>query len=302
MIKESDINWQASVVDEIRFRGRCWFVKRDDLLTPFSGNKARKVEGLLQRDWRGVSRIISHGGAQSNAMLALARLAAFQGAAFDYYTRPLPCWLKQTPVGNLKTALKLGMNLIESATGKPPQALPESSLLVPQGIAMQDAEIGIARLAREIDQFAHARGLTDLTVFLPSGTGATALYLQKHLDIPVATTPCVGDAAYLREQFNRLDKSESRHPLIIEISDKPAFGEPDAASYTVWRELKEETGVEFDLLYDPIGWRALLSHECAGSVMYIHCGGVEGNESMLQRYNFARKNHRQVFPRGDSGV
>ena len=45
-------------------------------------------------------------------------------------------------------------------------------------------------------------------------------------------------------------------------------------------------GVEFDLLYDPIGWKSLLEHEekLDGTPIYIHQGGLLGNVSMEERY------------------
>jgi len=42
-------------------------------------------------------------------------------------------------------------------------------------------------------------------------------------------------------------------------------------------------GGEFDLLYAPSMWLALLE-ETKEKILYIHSGGVSGNESMLQRY------------------
>mgnify|MGYP000188654815 FL=1 len=69
------IDWQRSVIQAITVNGRDYFLKRDDLLAPISGNKARKLEGLLNQDLSDVQRLVSYGGAQSNAMLALAQLA-----------------------------------------------------------------------------------------------------------------------------------------------------------------------------------------------------------------------------------
>jgi 1-aminocyclopropane-1-carboxylate deaminase/D-cysteine desulfhydrase-like pyridoxal-dependent ACC family enzyme len=49
----------------------------------------------------------------------------------------------------------------------------------------------------------------------------------------------------------------------------------------------EHTYVEFDLLYDPMMWRCLLEHKQYldnKSLIYIHQGGILGNESMLPRY------------------
>jgi 1-aminocyclopropane-1-carboxylate deaminase len=40
------------------------------------------------------------------------------------------------------------------------------------------------------------------------------------------------------------------------------------------------------MLYDPTGWQVLLANvdKLDGEIMYIHQGGVLGNESMLPRY------------------
>jgi 1-aminocyclopropane-1-carboxylate deaminase len=45
-------------------------------------------------------------------------------------------------------------------------------------------------------------------------------------------------------------------------------------------------GVEFDLLYDPHGWLTLLENPelFDNPLLYIHQGGLLGNESMLKRY------------------
>ena len=49
--------------------------------------------------------------------------------------------------------------------------------------------------------------------------------------------------------------------------------------------MKEQTNIEFDLLYDPIGWNTLLDNiDDNYTYLYIHQGGLIGNESMLQRY------------------
>ena len=126
-----------------------------------------------------------------------------------------------------------------------------------------------------------------LNVFLPSGTGTTALFLQKHLPLNrVYTTPCVGDERYLKKQFSVLEEDETHHPKILNLEKKHHFGKLYKENYKIWLKLHQQTGVEFDLLYDPLGWRVLLAHPELFSkpTLYIHQGGVLGNESMLPRY------------------
>ena len=43
------------------------------------------------------------------------------------------------------------------------------------------------------------------------------------------------------------------------------------------------SGIEFDMIYSPGMWECLLE-QTDEKVMYIHSGGVSGNESMLERY------------------
>ena len=272
----------GSPVARVRFRGRDWFIKRDDLLHPFPGNKGRKLLGLLALDWSGIRQIVSHGGNQSNAMLAVARLARMRGRPFRYYTRPIPAWLRAEPVGNLREALALGMELVETRSAPDPAGFGEDGLFIPQGVADALAEPGLAQLARELAGFVRDQGLAQPTVFLPSGTGATAFFLQRHSPWPVLTVPCVGDAAYLREQFARLGPPP--WPRVLEPLPSHPFARPRPEYLALWHELRDATGIEFDLVYDPPGWLALLRNAPPGPVIYVHCGGVEGNATMLARY------------------
>ncbi|MDX9756361.1 MAG: 1-aminocyclopropane-1-carboxylate deaminase/D-cysteine desulfhydrase, partial [Sulfurimonas sp.] len=61
-----------SEIDKIFLDGRAFYVKRDDLVDPFlAGNKFRKLYALLQTPSNKLNQIISYGGTQSNAMLAI---------------------------------------------------------------------------------------------------------------------------------------------------------------------------------------------------------------------------------------
>jgi len=75
-------------------------------------------------------------------------------------------------------------------------------------------------------------------------------------------------------------------PTILETKQKYHYGKLYIELYVLWQRLKEEMGVEFDLLYDPVGWNALLEHlpSLQGTPIYLHQGGLLGNASMLQRY------------------
>ncbi len=277
-----------SPISEIVFRDRRFFVKRDDLLDrDFSGNKARKFYYFLKNDFSGIKNLVSFGSSQSNAMYSLSVLAKIKNWKFYYFTNHISSFLKNNPHGNYKKALENGMNIFENRFDFMRElAKREDTLFIKEGGALREASFGIEILAKEILSFAKKRGFKNLAVFLPSGTGTTALYLQKFLPFRVYTCACVGDEEYLKKQFGELE-DKNFFPKILKLDKKYHFGKLYAEFYAVWRELKEKTGIEFDLLYDPKGWLTLLGHLKEfekREILYIHQGGLIGNESMLRRY------------------
>ena len=276
-----------SPIEQYTFEGHSFYLKRDDLLHPdFSGNKARKFYYFLQNDFPDIKKLVSYGSAQSNAMYSLSVLAKMKGWEFEYYVDHVSDYLKENPHGNYKAALDNGMNIIEH-TGSIPHKHDKGVLFIEEGGRQREAEFGIKVLAEEIMSWQSQNGIEELNVFLPSGTGTTALFLQKHLpSSSVYTTPCVGDEKYLKKQFSVLDEDENHHPKILSLEKKHHFGKLYRENYKIWLKLQQQTGVVFDLLYDPLGWRTLFVHPEVFSkpVLYIHQGGVLGNESMLPRY------------------
>lgn len=229
--------------------------------------------------------LYSYGGANSNAMLALAQLSAEKNASFSYFTRELHDRVKEMAGGNYSRAIELGMNHIElDQVAYETKSFKSQSLFIPQGVHCALAEPGIAELAREIQDFQQQNNLPDLHVVLPSGTGTTAVYLAKHLNCRVWTVPCVGSAAYLKKQMAELS-SESVE--IIPPFPKVRFGSLSQKLLNVYDELLRDTKIEFDLLYGALTWSSLF-HRWRDfedkPLMYIHSGGVEGNTSQLKRY------------------
>ena len=276
----------ASPVETISFEGHSFYLKRDDLLHPdFSGNKARKLHYFLQNDFPHINKIVSYGSAQSNAMYSLSVLVKMRGWEFEYFVDHIAEYLKENPHGNYKGALDNGMKITVGSI-QSTDILNDDTLFIEEGGRQKEAEFGIKLLAEEIVTWQTKNNIEELNIFLPSGTGTTALYLQKHLPNNVFTTPCVGDKAYLKKQFLELEADEKYHPHILTLEKKHHFGKLYRENYKIWLKLRQQTGVEFDLLYDPLGWRVLLAHPEVFSkpTLYIHQGGVLGNESMLPRY------------------
>ena len=269
----------SSPVQKVRWNKKDYFVKRDDLLSKeFSGNKARKFYSLLQQDLSQYSTIVSHGSNQSNAMYSLSVLAKYKKIPFDYYCDHLSSFLAQNPIGNLKAALDNGMNLHIATLPK----IENNQLFIPEGGAFELAQEGIKLLSDEIKIWAKENSIEKLNIFLPSGTGTTALYLQKYSSFDIYTCACVGDQNYLKKQFDVLSKED--HPKILPTKQKYHFGKLYPKHYLLWQELQKQTGIEFDLLYDPIGWETMVSFDFDSPVLYIHQGGILGNVTMQQRY------------------
>lgn len=275
------MNFINSIVNNCLYNDFEFFVKRDDLIhKDFSGNKARKFYYFLNNDLNKFKKIISYGSNQSNAMYSLSVLAKLKQKEFTYYTNHIPSFLKENPDGNYKAAIENGMNIVE---GEPPANILNDELFISEGGAIKQAQYGIKILADEINTWAKKNNKSNINIFLPSGTGTTALYLQKNLDMKVFTTPCVGDNEYLKKQFLELE-DEKFHPTIIKPDKKYHFGKLYKQNYELYLDIKNKTNIEFDLLYDPIGLKVMFENFKSGEVLYIHQGGIKGNETMIKRY------------------
>jgi len=286
-------NSETSSVELLTVHGRDFYIKHDELIDPLlSGNKYRKLYSLIQTPAAQYSTIASYGGTQSNAMLSLAALCNQKGWRFDYTAKTVPSHLKATPSGNLRVALKLGMQLHEVTPQHYQDAIQQlaaqrdsSTLVVPQGGADPLAKSGIDLLAREIRTWQKENRITDIHVITPSGTGTTAYYLACALpELSVVTTPVVGDKAYLLTQMGELGEVPDNLHILAQAK-KYHFAKPYAEFLALYLELKA-AGLEIDLIYGTQMWHALLQHldNIDGVILYVHSGGLIGNETMLARY------------------
>ncbi|MBE0492042.1 MAG: 1-aminocyclopropane-1-carboxylate deaminase/D-cysteine desulfhydrase [Sulfurospirillum sp.] len=285
------MQFSPSPLQKQHFRNRDFYLKRDDLLhADFSGNKARKLHYFLSQEYLHVRRVVSYGSNQSNAMYSLSVLARMRGWEFIYFCKQIPSFLQQNPIGNYKAALQNGMKIYQSEdTNLSANALArKDTLVVQEGGRQSEAEFGLKILAQELQDDIRTHHLQNPFVFLPSGTGTTALYLQKYLQYPVFTCSTVADDVYLKKQWQMLEQNEEFFPKILDISQKFHYAKPSLELYKIWSELEQYTHIQYDLIYDVVGWRKLLEywHTLQGDLIYIHQGGLLGNESMLERYKY----------------
>ncbi|MBQ3675407.1 MAG: 1-aminocyclopropane-1-carboxylate deaminase [Campylobacter sp.] len=274
-------------MEQICIDGFKFWLLRDDLLGVINGNKARKLHYYLNADLSKFKKIVSYGSSQSNAMYSLSVFARLKGLDFEFVVDHISENLRQNPCGNFKFSLENGMKIYENKNRRQfaLSLCDESAIFIEEGVAQSEAEFGFAVQGEFIDRFATTQE-KEFDIFLPSGTGASACYLAKHTKFGVFTTPCVGDVAYLKEQILALDKTSKVQ--ILPPPRKFHFGKPYAELYEIWQKAHAQTGIEFDLIYDPVGLLTLLENrdKFTNEVLYIHQGGVLGNISQLQRYEY----------------
>lgn len=273
-------------IEPIYFKGRRFWILRDDLIRgEFNGNKARKLAYFLNLN--PINRFISHGSSQSNAMYSISVLAKMRGVKFIYFTHHICDFLLKNPCGNYAAALKNGMEI--HLSNNPSQSAKNEckysqDIFIPEGVAMSEAELGFKEQAKIIMDFAKKNGIK-FDIFLPSGTGCSAAFLAKNLDdMAVWTTPCVGDSDYLKREILSLDPFSKVN--ILNPPKKYHFGKIYAEIYAIYKELLDSCGVEFELLYDGVGWLTLMANLdiFKGEILYIHQGGMLGNITLLDRY------------------
>lgn len=293
---------QNSPVTTHTYNGKVFSLKRDDMLhRHFSGNKARKFASILVGDTPNIDTLVSYGSAQANSLYSLAALAQLKGWQLEFYVDRVPDWLQKNPIGNYRGAIELGAKVIpvsqfERFSHLHPKEyiqeqrkLSENCLFIPEGGYSEYAVFGVKQLADEILRWKTEQSNARSVVALPSGTGTTAGYLTKFLvphGVEVLTCACVSGKDYLVDQISRL-VGENQMPTILELDTKHHFGKLYRQDFDIWQRLYRQTDVEFDLLYDPMMWRCLtpwLEENSDVSLLYIHQGGLLGNESMLPRY------------------
>ena len=157
------------------------------------------------------------------------------------------------------------------------------SLFINEGVWQPQAEAGFISQARQIERWAEAEGKV-VDIFLPSGTGTSAAFLAKHVKFDVFTCPCVGDVDYLKREIEALTPNSKVR--ILQPPKKYHFGDLKPELYQIWREVCEQTGIEFELIYDPVGFLTMMANLGAfkNEILYIHQGGALGNISQKLRY------------------
>ena len=211
-----------SQIQKATLDGFEFFIKRDDLLGDYlGGNKARKLEFFVKNahNFGRNLRIISYGSSQSNALAALSVFARINGFTLIFVCEKISNFLKQNPCGNYAFALQNGAQIVENSrfSSRREMALSlreERDIFIEEGVACKEAQWGFKTLADEI-KMQSKEMKRKFDIFLPAGTGASALYLAKFSEFRVFTCACVGDEGYLKRQMLELEPN-----FDIKIIDK----------------------------------------------------------------------------------
>jgi len=281
-----------SPTSKVQYNGFTFYVKRDDLLdSRFNGNKARKLYSFLTHSLDDIDTIISYGGVQSNAMYAISELAKLKQKKFIYYIKQLNKTIQVNNTSNYLLSVQNGMQTLEllnnytmvtqNLSAKPHE------LIIKQGGAEDYAKHGLQQLANEINDWFISNNFKKLNVFIASGTGTSAIYLQQYLhhNITLYTANCVGSPEYLFQQWNTLG-FYSNYPQIL-ANTKYRFANLYPELLITMLNIQQQTNIEFDLLYDSVSFQLIMENLPIFTdkpFLYIHCGGTVGNHSMLQRY------------------
>lgn len=285
-------------LEKFIWRGHRFYIKRDDLLHEFcNGNKARKFFSLINSDLKDKT-LISFGGNQSNAMLSLAYIAFFKKIKFIYITPSISSYLQENLVGNFLNAKNLSTEFVYCQKGSRIEDLQKkaieiyqqnkNSIFIPQGGNFILAKEGIKILAQELLE--DMKDLNSPIIFYVSGSGSSAGYLSEFID-NVFTIGVSGDDEYLKKIFSEMNLKNP--PKILPLKSKPYFGKPDLRLKKIYEEWLE-LGIEFDLIYDILGWLCLyenIEYFRSNDIVFIHSGGTSGNASQMLRYeNLVKKN------------
>jgi 1-aminocyclopropane-1-carboxylate deaminase/D-cysteine desulfhydrase-like pyridoxal-dependent ACC family enzyme len=232
-------------------------------------------------------------------MLSIAALCHDKKWEFEYYTKTISSQAKEQQCqSNYSKAIELGMTCIEIEHTKYHERIEAlhlnfdaSMLTLAQGGANINAEEGIKVLATEIKEWQYFNSIENLKVVTPSGTGTTAYFLAKNLECEVYTIACVGNEMYLKEQISSLGEYPSNLTFLT-TQKRYHFAKLYKEFYEIYHDIKkagEGIDLEIDLLYAPKMFLALKENGIKGDILYIHSGGLIGNESMVQRYEHKKK-------------
>ena len=291
-----EVEWSSARVASCRL-----FIKRDDLLHhAVSGNKLFKLFHHLHQAKNTAARgLISFGGAYSNHLYALARVAKAlklpslgiirgEEAACDNPTlhKLQGCGMHLVRLSREQYRRKMDpLFLAEIKTCY------EDFYLIPEGGAGVLGAQGFADYADAVTAQLEKQNLHIDSVWLPAGTGTSVagLAARWHNVHAVGALALQDPSAYKREIHSWTDKlcgARPIHPVKWHGFDG-RFGRITASIIDICRSFYDQTGVLLDPIY---GGKVLLALQKAFDqglhnqhILLIHTGGNQGWRGVIER-------------------
>lgn len=278
------------------YHGSSLWIKRDDLLDPMvSGNKLYKLKyNLLDAQKAGKKTVLTFGGAYSNHLAATAAMCARHGLQSIGIVRgEASANLNPT----LTHAQKNGMRLhyisrsdyrLKSNSEFLDQLRSqfENPFIIPEGGANAAGIKGAAEiLGPHTETFTH--------IVCAVGTGTTvagmlpsALDHQQIIGVPVHKHPQVIDE--LLETHN----IQTSHPEALKVladAHHGGYAKYNTELLSFMHDFHTKHGIELDPIYTGKALMACIKAMSDGrinkgaKVLFIHTGGLQGNEGFMQR-------------------
>ena len=273
-------------------------ILRDDLHHPLiSGNKWRKLKGVLHDNDHKAKGIITFGGAFSNHIHATA-------AACMHYGIPSVGIIRgeYDPANpTLISARQHGMTLHfvsrsdyrlkeDSPTIQQLIAQYADHTVVPEGGSGPMAMIGLAELAQQIT------AIPDIDIVTVSaGTGMTAAGIVKNQQRPVYVFSSLKDT-YLQSEISKLADGQSF--TFVTDYHFGGYGKVTSELVSFINDFKQRTGIPLDPIYNGKAIYGILDQVSLGylpkgtTLLHVHTGGLQG----IKAYNYmAAKKGRDLL-------
>lgn len=273
-------------------------VKRDDLLhTYISGNKWRKLKfNLIEARKKGISHIVSFGGAYSNHIHALAAAGFYFGFKTTAIIRGEPHYAENP---TLKQAQQWGMQLhfvtrkeYRNRAEKPYlqqlQLKFPDAIIVPEGGSNALAIEGVSELCYEISTQTNCNIDHVITATGSGGTLAGLIAGFSNFKTPpsVIGIAVLKEAQYLNQQVNKLLSQANRNVnLSWQLQTKfhgGGYAKISDELITFCREFEQQVNIPIEPIYTGKMFYALFElikqdyFSPGANIIALHTGGLQG--------------------------
>jgi len=274
-----------SPIQQVSFRGRSLFVKRDDLIDPFvSGNKWRKLKYILQdAAEKDKKHLITFGGAYSNHLLATAAATAKNHLKTTAFIRGEEV---SNPMLALCQLFGMQLRFIDRESYKHKETLFEkhyandnNAYFVNEGGASKEAVIGCAEIIEELQEdFDH--------IFCAAGTGTTAAGLLKginkhQLQTTLHVIPVLKGGDFIRDEIAIYESDLSKLQLHTDYHFG-GYAKTTPELITFIKDFTSSTGILLDPIYTSKMFYATFDLiekgviEKDSKILMLHTGGLFG--------------------------